>query len=210
LFPLDPESRILDPVAAAAVNHLLRGAGWAREELKRHAGKTARFEVAPLDSALTVLESGEVAPAAAGTVPAVTLKLTPGLLLRLAARDEAAWKEIEVAGDTDFATAINHLARNLRWDVEEDLSRIFGDIAAHRMVETGRGFRRWGEQAAENLGRSAAEYWTEEQPLIASLHEVQEFNRAVDELRDDVARFEKRLEQLLNRQGRQGNTKLNH
>jgi len=77
LFPLDPESRILDPVAAAAVNHLLRGAGWAREELKRHAGKTARFEVAPLDSALTVLESGEVAPAAAGTVPAVTLKLTP-------------------------------------------------------------------------------------------------------------------------------------
>lgn len=167
--------------------------------MKRHAGKTARFEVAPLDSALTVLESGEVAPAAAGTVPAVTLKLTPGLLLRLAARDEAAWKEIEVAGDTDFATAINHLARNLRWDVEEDLSRIFGDIAAHRMVETGRGFRRWGEQATENLGRSAAEYWTEEQPLIASPHEVQEFNRAVDELRDDVARLEKRIDNLLSR-----------
>lgn len=146
-----------------------------------------------------MLESGEVAPAAVGAAPAATLKLTPGLLLRLAARDEAAWKEVEVAGDTDFAAAINQLARNLRWDVEEDLSRVFGDIAAHRMAETGRSLQRWSEQAAENLGRSAAEYWTEEQPLIARAREVEEFNRAVDELRDDVARLEKRLDNLLNR-----------
>ncbi len=66
-------------------------------------------------------------------------------MLRLAAREESAWREIEVGGDTDFAAAINHIARNLRWDVEEDLSRIFGDIAAHRMAETGRTFQRWGE-----------------------------------------------------------------
>lgn len=146
-----------------------------------------------------MLENGEVVPAAADAVPAVTLKLTPGLMLRFAARDEAAWKEVEVAGDTDFAAAINHLARNLRWDVEEDLSRVFGDIAAHRMAETGRTFQRWGEQTAENLGRSFAEYWTEEQPLIASAREVEEFNRAVDALRDNVARLEKRLEYLTTR-----------
>ena len=192
---------MLDP-AAAFINHLLRGASWAREALQRYAGRTARFETAPFGLSLTVLENGEIALAAADAVPAVTIRLTPGLMLRLAARDEKVWSEIEVSGDTDFAAAINHVARHLRWDVEEDLSRVFGDIAAHRMTETGRTFRRWGEKALDNTGRSFAEYWTEEQPLIAGGRDLDQFNRAVDQLRDDAARLEKRIEQLSSRQDR--------
>jgi ubiquinone biosynthesis protein UbiJ len=190
---------MLDDAAAAAINHLLRSASWARDALGRHAGKTARFEVFPFAVGLTVLDSGEVAPAAADAAPAATVKLAPGLMLRLAARDESAWREIGITGDTDFAAAIHHVTRNLRWDVEEDLSRVFGDIAAHRMAETGRTFQRWGEQAVENTGRAFAEYWTEEQPLIAGARDLEEFGRAVDQLRDDAARLEKRIEQLSSR-----------
>ena len=191
---------MFDPAAIAFINHLLRGASWAREDLRRFAGRTARFEAAPFALSLTMLDSGEVVMAAADAAPDVTIKLTPGLMLRLAAREETAWREIEVSGDTDFAAVINHLARNLRWDVEEDLSRVFGDIAAHRMIETGRTFRRWGEQALDNTGRSFAEYWTEEQPLIAGGRDLEAFNRAVDKLRDDAARLEKRIENISNRQ----------
>jgi ubiquinone biosynthesis protein UbiJ len=164
--------------------------------LRRHAGKTARIEVFPLAVALTVLASGEVAPAAAGAVPAATVRLSPGLALRLAASDERAWREIDLSGDTDFAAAIHHVARNLRWDVEEDLARVFGDVAAHRMAETGRAFQRWSGQAADNTGRALAEYWTEEQPLIAGARDLEAFARAVDELRDGAARLEKRIERL--------------
>jgi ubiquinone biosynthesis protein UbiJ len=185
--------------AARAINHLLRGASWAREELRRFAGRTARFDLAALGFALTVDEGGQVAPAATDATAAVTIRLTPGLMLRLAARDEAAWREIEAIGDADFATAINHVARNLRWDMEEDLSRVFGDIAAHRMAESARTLARWGERALDNTGRAFAEYWTEEQPLIAGRRELEDFNRAVDELRDDVARIEKRIEGLSGR-----------
>jgi ubiquinone biosynthesis accessory factor UbiJ len=192
---------MLDPAAAAFINHLLRGAGWARDELRRFAGRTARIEAFPFFLSLTVLDSGEVALAAPDALPSVTARLTPGLGLRIAARDEKAWNEVDISGDTDFAAAIHHVARQLRWDIEEDLSRVFGDIAAHRMAETGRAFRRWGEQALDNTGRSFAEYWTEERPLIAASRELDEFNRAVDQLRDDAARLEKRLEQLLNRAG---------
>jgi ubiquinone biosynthesis accessory factor UbiJ len=197
-----PDHRFANPAAAfesaaaGFINHLLRGASWARDELEPFAGRTARIEVIPFALALTVVESGEIMPAAAGAAPAVTLRLTPGLMLRLAARDEDAWREIEIAGDTDFAATINRVARNLRWDVEEDLSRVFGDIAAHRMAEAGRTIRRWGEQAADNTARSFAEYWTEEQPLIAVRRDLDAFGRAVDQLRDDTARLEKRLEQL--------------
>ena len=187
---------MLDPAATAFVNHLLRGAGWARDELKRFTGKTARFEVVPFVISLTVLENGELAPALADAIPSTTIRLTPGLMLRLSARDESAWREVDIAGDIEFASAIRQVARNLRWDVEEDLSRVFGDVTAHRMAESGRTFRRWGEQAVENTGRSFAEYWTEEQPLIAAARDIEEFNRAVDRVRDDVARVEKRIETL--------------
>jgi ubiquinone biosynthesis protein UbiJ len=192
---------LVEPATAASINHLLRGASWAREALLAHVGKTACFEILPLALSLTVLPNGEVAVAPAGASVSVTLRLTPGLLLRLAARDENAWRDVEVVGDSEFAAAINQLVRQLRWDVEEDLSRFFGDVAAHRMAQTGRSFRRWGERTAEHVGRSFAGYWTEEDPLIASAPEVMEFNRDVDELRDDVARLEKRLERILNRQG---------
>jgi ubiquinone biosynthesis protein UbiJ len=167
--------------------------------LKAHAGKTARFELFPAGFSLTVLDSGEVSAAAADATAAVALRLTPGLVLRLAARDESAWREVDATGDTEFAATINQLARNLRWDFEEDLSRVFGDIAAHRMAETGRGLLRWGGQSAEGVARSFTEYWTEERPLIVPAREVEAFNRDVDALRDDVARLEKRVEILLGR-----------
>jgi len=193
---------MFEPAVAASLNHLLRGASWAREALLPHAGKTAQFEVPPFAVSLMVLENGEVSAPTAAAVPSVTVRLTPGLVLRLAAHDDNAWREVEVTGDTDFASAIHHLVRNLRWDVEEDLSRFFGDVAAHRVAETGRSFRRWGEQTAEHAGRALAGYWTEEDPLIASANEVNEFNRAVDVLRDDVARLEKRISALSSRPGR--------
>jgi ubiquinone biosynthesis accessory factor UbiJ len=192
---------MLDPAAVAFINHLLRGAGWARDELRPFAGRTARFEAFPFSFSVTVLDSGEVAPSAARVEPSVTIRVTPGLALRLAAADETAWKEVEISGDTEFASVLHRLARNLRWDVEEDLSRVFGDIAAHRMADGGRTIRRWGEQALENTGRSLAEYWTEEQPLIASGRDLDAFNRAVDQLRDDAARLEKRIENALTRKG---------
>ena len=201
--PADPAVRgpgaALEVAAAAAINHLLRNASWARDSLRRFTGKTARFDFAPLALALTVQDSGQVAPAEPGATAAVTIALTPGLMLRLAARDESAWRGIEATGDTDFGAAINHVARNLRWDAEEDLSRAFGDIAAHRMAESARTLARWGERALDNTGRAFAEYWTEEQPLIAGRRDLEEFNRAVDELRDGVARLEKRIEAYSNR-----------
>jgi ubiquinone biosynthesis protein UbiJ len=40
------------------------------------------------------------------------------------------------------------------------------------------------------------EYWQEEQPLIAKKRHVEKFIQEVDQLRDDVARLEKRLAKL--------------
>jgi ubiquinone biosynthesis protein UbiJ len=184
---------MFDTLAGAPLNHLLRANSWARDALKAHAGKTASFRCLPFVTRLTVLDSGEVAPATSEAPVAVTLTLTPGLMLRVAAKDETVWRDVIIDGDTAFAGAIHHLWQHLRWDAEEDLSKVVGDTAAHRIAESSRTLQRWAQASSDNLAQSFAEYWTEEQPLIASKQDVARFTTDVDQLRDDTARLEKRI-----------------
>lgn len=184
----------LRPPTAAALNHLLRSASWARERLAPYAGKTVRFELVPFTVAFLILESGEVADAPSASSPDAAFTLTPGLALRMLGGDATAWQAVGVTGDTALGREALYIAQNLKWDVEEDLSRVFGDVIAHRMVATASELRRWQRDTTRNLSESMAAYWTDEQPLVASKAEVERFVRDVDTLRDDVARFEKRLD----------------
>lgn len=45
---------------------------------------------------------------------------------------------VNIEGDVQLAAELGWLAENLRWDVEEDLSRLVGDIPAHAIGEAGR------------------------------------------------------------------------
>ena len=190
---------MLEPLAVPAINRLLRASAWALEKLRAHAGKSALLQCPPFGLKLTILDTGEVAASVPDASPDATISVTPGALLRLAARDESAWSAADVSGDVQLAAAIDSGRRNLEWDYEEDLSRLFGDIAAHRIAGAFREFDRWGRAAAVNLGQAFAEYATYERPTLASARAVEQFNREVDDVRDHVARLEKRLE-LLRRQ----------
>ena len=180
--------------ATRAINHVLRSAPLALERLRRHAGRTASFQVGPVTLAFTVQTTGEVTPALPQAARDLTVRISPFLLPRLAAREDAAFREIEMQGDMELAHEISFLARNLSWDLEEDLSKVVGDVAAHRIVGGARELRRWAADASLRLGQGAAEYWTEEKPLIASRVKVEDFVREVAELRDAVERLEKRVE----------------
>ena len=178
------------------MNHVLRTAPLAMERLARHAGRTAQFQVGPVAFALTVQTTGEVTAAVGGATPDLKVRVSPFLLPRLAAGEEAAFRDIDMQGDMEFAQEISYIARNLTWDVEEDLSKVVGDIAAHRMVGAGRAAAHWGRDATLRAAQGAAEYWTEESPLIASRVKVQGFIREVGELRESLDRLEKRIERL--------------
>lgn len=186
----------LDELAGAPLNHLLRANAWARESLKPHAGKTVCLRCAPFAASLTVLDNGEVMAAGPGAVPAATLTLTPGLMLRIASGDDSAWRDVAVEGDSGLVNAVNHLWRHLRWDAEEDLSKLVGDVAAHRLAASAQTFGRWAQMSGDSLARSFAEYWTEERPLIASSGDLSRFAADVDALRDDLARLDKRVTRL--------------
>ena len=42
---------------------------------------------------------------------------------------------IRIEGDVQLAAEVNWLIDHVRWDVEEDLSRIIGDAPAHMVVQ---------------------------------------------------------------------------
>ena len=189
-----PPSFSASPIAF--VNHVLRGQSWALERLKPFAGKSAQFKVQPFSFVFVIQENGEFALAPAGIEADVTLSFSPGILLRILASDSAAMTEGAMSGDTALAAEIGYIAKNIRWDVEEDLSRIFGDIVAHRMVNTAEKLWRWRKQSLFGFAQTLVEYWTEERPLLAKSLPVQKFIRDVDTLRDDAERLEKRIARL--------------
>jgi len=108
------------PLVAAAINRLTKPAPLSRERLGRFAGKTALFRVGPVAVSLTVQTTGEVLPAAEAAAPDLEVRVSPFLLPRLAAHDEAAYRDVETLGDVEFAGEVAFLAKHLRWDAEED------------------------------------------------------------------------------------------
>ncbi|HCI54045.1 MAG TPA: hypothetical protein DE312_12145 [Gallionella sp.] len=183
-------------LSVSALNHLLAQNSWAYARLMQFSGKTARFEIAPFSFAYTVLPDGSLTNSDSTHADAVCV-IAPSLLPRLALHDELAHADIQSSGDAALLSEIFYLSRNLRWDAAENLSPVTGDIAAERIVQFVQN-RTLGASAL-NLAQAAAEYFTEEQPLIAKPQQLNTFMQQVDTLRDDMARLEQRIGRLSNK-----------
>lgn len=181
---------------AATFNHLLQAQPWSRERLERHAGKTLRVNLAPLLLLVAIEEDGMISAAQPNAEPDATLGVSPLALLHVLASRPLPQELVHTAGDSGLAVDFGNVMQNLRWDAEEDLSTVFGDVLGHRLARTGAGLFAFHKQAAENLLGNLAEYWTEEKPLLAKGPDVAHFVGEVDEVRDAVERLEKRVERL--------------
>lgn len=182
--------------SAAALNHLLAQNSWAQPRLLRFAGKTVRFHVAPFSFAYLILSDGSLQATDSKASSDVTVNIAPALLPRLLVKDPAAYTAMSSSGDASLLAEIFYLSRNLRWDAAQDLSQVTGDIAAERMVQTVQTTREHLSDSVLHFSQAAAEYWTEERPLLAKPDQLAEFAVCVDTLRDDVARLAARLQSL--------------
>jgi len=188
---------MLERGAIAGLNHLLSRQPLAAERLRPFAGQGVEIRCLPFpDLRLTILESGLLDRARGGTASALVVKLKPGALPLLLARDEGARGRIEIEGSADLASAVDTLLRTLVWDIEEDLSAVFGDVVAHRLASGGKALAAWQREAMLRLAENLAEYWVEEQALLVRPADAEKFASEVEALRDETARLEKRIERL--------------
>lgn len=175
------------------LQHLISQNSWANAILQPYAGKSIQITIPPASTILIILENGSLALAGETNIPDASVIIPPSLLLRLLAKDDAAKLQIRVEGDTHLATELAKVFANMRWDYEDDLSQLVGDVPANKIGQVGRESIQAMKDTSVNLAEMLSEYWQEENPLIAKKRHVEAFNTQVDTLRADVERFEKRL-----------------
>ncbi len=128
-----------------------------------------------------------------------TVNGTPLALLGLLRRaGPEAFREsgVSLSGDAQTAEAFAELLGHARPDLEDELSRWIGDIAAHEVAGVARRTDDWARQAGSALTMNTSEFLQEEARQLPPRVEVNAFGRDVEHLRDDVERAAQRLARL--------------
>jgi ubiquinone biosynthesis accessory factor UbiJ len=132
-----------------ALNHVLQQEPEAMARLARQKGRVAHINAAQIAIELIATPAGLLDLAPAGSKAHLTLTVTdsnPLSLLQTTLKGEK--PAIQVQGDVQLAAEVNWLVDHVRWDAEEDLSRILGDAPAHGLMQVLR-------QAGETLKKFA-------------------------------------------------------
>lgn len=192
--------RILQPIAALA-NRQIRMNTPAQELAQELQGSVVGVRVR--NSALAMyfhIEDGEISLTSDyDGVPDAVITGSLLTLAQLAGRGgEEAIREgsLELAGDAALAQSFQRLLWHARPDLEEELSGVIGDVAAHGLGNLARGVSDWGRKAGSTLRQNLSEYLQEESRAVPSRYEVDKFRGDVEKVRDDVARLEARMKHL--------------
>lgn len=185
-----------DKLLVSALNHLLQAEPWARERLRPHAGAQIVIIGGPLQLNLYIDEHGLLAAGEPSDIPEVTVRLAADTPARLLVDRSGLFSSVKIAGSVDIAESLAFVFRHLRWDAEADLASLVGDIPARRLALLGGRLGHQAQDGARRLIDNMAEYAIEDSSLLAAKRDVVSFLSAVDHLRDDLARLEKRINRL--------------
>lgn len=148
------------------VNHVLSREPQALARLLAHQGRVLRLELENLPRLLQPAPTLAFCITPAGLVEWCREPVDADLRVRLDAANPAAlalqvvggsMPALDIDGDAQLATDVDWLLKNLRWDVADDLQRLFGPVAAqeiHRLGSLlGRGLQAALQGAAVVAGR---------------------------------------------------------
>lgn len=197
---MDQLEQLLRPLASM-INRQVRGKTPARALCAELAGKVVAVRVRDTALAMYFLigEDGVDLRLKAEDDPDVAITSSLLSLASLAAQGgETALRDgsIELTGDVYTAQAFQQLLGYGRPDLEEELSAVIGDVAAHSIGDFIRGIGRWGREARSTMGQNLSEYLQEESRALPSRYEADRFRKEVNTLRDDVDRLEARIRRL--------------
>jgi ubiquinone biosynthesis protein UbiJ len=196
----DPLEALLRPIAEV-LNRNIAETTPARELATQLDGKTVAIRVRDTALAMyfvfdqdtvTLATEFDADPDVVITGSLVTLARMAGGAGAQAIRDG----DIDLTGDAATAQRFQTLLDHAKPDVEEELSRVIGDVAAHQLAEFARGVGNWVRDARSTMGDNIREYLQEESRDLPSRYEVEIFGQQVGELRDDVERIAARLKRL--------------
>ncbi|MEX8520481.1 MAG: hypothetical protein AB3X44_18395 [Leptothrix sp. (in: b-proteobacteria)] len=134
--------------ATLLINHVLAAEPQALARLTPHAGRSVTIEWRQWPMLLPPPPLMRWQISRAGMLDQDALDAEPlagGLIVMLDAKELGGWllsarggrPPMEISGDAEFATQVGWLAENLRWDIEDDLARVIGDVPARQLASLG-------------------------------------------------------------------------
>ena len=184
----------------SVLNRNIGGQARAERLARRLAGKSLQVDLDGVIRVRAICLAGRLALSTGddGAADAV-IAGPPAALLRLitAEHDRPLGSgSLHVRGDAEVAATYRELLALARPDPEEEAARLVGDVAARRLGNVARAAGTWLFRGVRSFGENVAEYLREESRDVVGRPEVEEFVRAVDELREATDRVEARLERL--------------
>ncbi|PSV29396.1 SCP2 domain-containing protein [Photobacterium sp. GB-72] len=187
-----------------SLNQLLKDDADSQRRLTRLRGKVISVTLNEFNKTLYFVFSHQI-DVLAGFEGEVDCQLALNLTVLPELRQQANLTQLIKAdklaldGDLQLAQHFSTLLSGLKPDVEEKLSQYTGDVVAHTLASSVKSGSRFIRQGVKNRQRDLAEVITEEWQLLPQPLEMVHFYDQVDDLKSDVARFEARLNQLLER-----------
>ena len=118
------------------LNHVLQQEPAAMLRLKQHKGQRILARWQAYFMFLSITPAGLLDLADAASQPDLSIVLADEAPLDIARRLMQGEKPtVHIEGDVQLAAEINWLADHVRWDLEEDLARILGDVPAHLLAQ---------------------------------------------------------------------------
>ena len=121
------------------LNHVLMQEKEAQDRLARKKGSVLHIRWGLFALDLLITPAGLLDKANADAKPDLLIALSvdsPLVLMQSVMAGKP--PPVKIEGDVQLAAELGWLAENLRWDFEEDLSRVLGDIPAHAMADAAR------------------------------------------------------------------------
>lgn len=142
LASVRPPDWVVDEVQNRVVlflNHVLMQEPQAQQRLGRQVGKPVRVAWGDFHLTLAATPAGLLERPGADLQPELHVSVAQTSPFALARQVlEGHRPQVDIRGDVQLAAEVAWLVDNVRWDVEEDLSRLIGDAAAHTLVDGAR------------------------------------------------------------------------
>jgi ubiquinone biosynthesis protein UbiJ len=190
-------------VLSALVNRSISQSETARAELAALSGQCLRVKVEGIGITVYLVAGNDRLLLTRDTdlSPQATISGLPLSLVRLlgeTAPDATTLRTLGVRldGDQGVAADFAKLLRRARPDLEEELSLVVGDIAAHQVGSTLRALQGFTERTLHTLRQNTSEFLVEESRMVPNQLRARAFCNEVDQVRDAVERAAARLTRL--------------
>ncbi|WDE05547.1 SCP2 sterol-binding domain-containing protein [Thalassomonas viridans] len=170
-------------------------------QLDRLAGKTLTLTLSELSFPLSfTVADGQIM--VTGITGRADCEINTGIKTLLQLKKEQALTRVikedllDIQGDLKVAQGFAALAENLEIDWQSELARYIGDIATHKLVQTGQAIKEKLAFAAQQIQSDAGEYLVHEQRLAVTSSQLAAFNEEVSTLAERATALATRVQAM--------------